>query len=158
MASDFGLLVVLDGNQRLKAAKKLKLKEVPTVLYIDTTPEEEREIILRGNINNGDWDKNVLETEDLFKGVDYDAIGLVLPDLIPGHLEEKPQKGKRAKVSQDPEPDDDPADEDNSNDPDDDEDLDDEENEKEAFYRSMFKDVLYPSDNKFEIPSLLLEE
>lgn len=153
-----GLLVVLDGNQRLKAAKKLKLKEVPTVLYIDTTPEEEREIILRGNINNGDWDKNVLETEDLFKGVDYDAIGLVLPDLIPRHLEEKPQKGKRAKVSQDPEPDDDPADEDNSNDPDDDEDLDDEENEKEAFYRSMFKDVLYPSDNKFEIPSLLLEE
>lgn len=136
-----GLLVVLDGNQRLKAAKKLKLKEVPTVLYIDTTPEEEREIILRGNINNGDWDKNILETEDLFKGVDYDAIGLVLPDLSLGHLEGKPQKGKRAKVSQDPEPEDDPADEDNGNDSDD-EDFDDEENEKEAFYRSMFKDVL----------------
>ena len=48
-----GLLVVLDGNQRLKAAKKLRLKEVPTVLYIDTTPEDEREIILRGNTNNG---------------------------------------------------------------------------------------------------------
>lgn len=136
-----GLLVVLDGNQRLKAAKKLRLKEVPTVLYIDTTPEDEREIILRGNINNGEWDQNILKTEDIFQGIDYDAIGLVLPDLTPGHLEEKPQKGKRAKVSTDPEPD-----------------PDEEADEKEAFYRSMFKDVLYPSDNIYEIPTLLLEE
>lgn len=151
-----GLLVVLDGNQRLKAAKKLKLKEVPTVLYVDTTPEDEREIILRGNINNGDWDRNVLETEDLFKDVDYDAIGLVLPDLSL-EPEEKPKKGK--KKAQDPD-EEDPADdpEDSDNGESDEDDPDEEESEKEAFYRSMFKDVLYPSDNIFEIPSLLLEE
>ena len=29
--------------------------------------------------------------------------------------------------------------------------------EKEAFYRSMLKDVLYESDNIYEIPNLLLE-
>lgn len=155
-----GQLVVLDGNQRLKAARKLKLKEVPTVRYIDTTPEDEREIILRGNINNGDWDRNVLETEDLFKGVDYDAIGLILPDLSLGHLEDKPQKGKKALSKDYSVPDPDPDDEEPGDDPEDsDEDSDDEEaDEKEAFYRSMFKDVLYPSDNKFEIPNLLLEE
>lgn len=157
-----GQLVVLDGNQRLKAARKLKLKEVPTVRYIDTTPEDEREIILRGNINNGDWDRNVLETEDLFKGVDYDAIGLILPDLSLGHLEDKPQKGKKALSKYYSVPDPDPDDEEPGDDPEDsDEDSDDEDeeaDEKEAFYRSMFKDVLYPSDNKFEIPNLLLEE
>lgn len=32
-----------------------------------------------------------------------------------------------------------------------------EDEDKEAFYRSMFKDVLYPSDNPFEIPNLLLD-
>ncbi|PWB01665.1 DUF4417 domain-containing protein [Duncaniella muris] len=149
-----GLLVVLDGNQRLKAAKKLKLKEVPTVLYIDTTPEDEREIILRGNINNGEWDQNILNTEDLFKDVDYDAIGLVIPDL--SLEEEKPKKSKAKAPKQEDgleDPDDDPADDESE-----DEDPDDEADEKEAFYRSMFKDVLYPSDNIFEIPTLLLEE
>lgn len=35
-----GRLVVLDGNQRLKAVKKLKIKEVPTVLYSDLTDDE----------------------------------------------------------------------------------------------------------------------
>ncbi len=150
-----GRLIVLDGNQRLKAAKKLKIKEVPTVLYIDTTPEDEREIIFRGNINNGEWDRNILETEDLFKDVDYDAIGLVLPDLSL-EPEEKPKKSR--KKAQDPDPEDEePGD--NGNDPEDDEDPDDEEaDEKEAFYRSMYKDVLYPSDNIYEIPNLLLEE
>lgn len=152
-----GLLVVLDGNQRLKAAKKLRLKEVPTVLYIDTTPEDEREIILRGNINNGEWDQNILKTEDIFQGIDYDAIGLVLPDLSVGDGEEKPKKAK--KKAQDPEDDhldqgsEDPDGDDEGEDPEDEE-----ADEKEAFYRSMFKDVLYPSDNIYEIPTLLLEE
>ena len=48
-----GKLVVIAGNQRLKAAKKLKLKEVPTVVYSDLTEDEEKNIILRDNINNG---------------------------------------------------------------------------------------------------------
>lgn len=40
-----GKLVVIAGNQRLKAAKKLKLKEVPTVVYSDLTEDEEKNII-----------------------------------------------------------------------------------------------------------------
>ena len=39
----------------------------------------------------------------------------------------------------------------------DDEEQSEEEAEKESFYRSMFKDVLYESDNVFEIPNLLLD-
>lgn len=150
-----GAFVVLDGNQRLKAAKRLKIQELPTVLYTETTPEDEAEIILRGNINNGEWDQDALQTEPLFKDVDLDFIGLELPDLDPG---ETPKKGK-AKIHQvDPqETQEDPGD--NQDDEGaEDEDPDDEEAEKEAFYRSMFKDVLYPSDNPFEIPTLLLEE
>jgi len=136
-----GKLVVLDGNQRLKAAKRLKLKEVPTVLYTETTPEDERKIILRGNINNGEWDANELQTGEFWQDVDFGDFGLFFPDD-----DEKPKKGKKQASA---EPDEAP------NEPEDDED--EEENEKEAFYRSMFKDVLYESDNIFEIPNLLLE-
>ena len=42
-------IVVIAGNQRYRAAKKLKLSEVPTVLYNDLTEEQEKDIILRDN-------------------------------------------------------------------------------------------------------------
>ena len=71
-----GKLVVLCGNQRLKAAKKLKLQEVPTLLYSELTDDERIDLILRDNINNGDWDGNKLQVEGMFSGVDLDFIGL----------------------------------------------------------------------------------
>lgn len=40
---------------RLKAAKRLKLKTVPVIIYDNITEAEERDIILRDNVNNGDW-------------------------------------------------------------------------------------------------------
>lgn len=48
-----GKLYVLCGNQRLKAARKLKLDQVPTVLYSELTEDEETELILRDNKRNG---------------------------------------------------------------------------------------------------------
>ena len=53
--------VVLDGNQRLKAARRLKMKTVPCVIYSDLTDTERNEIIMRGNINNGTWDWDLLQ-------------------------------------------------------------------------------------------------
>ena len=64
-----GKLVVLGGHQRIKAAKKLKLTEVPTILYHDLTEEQEADIVLRDNINNGEWDP-VLLNEDWKDKVD----------------------------------------------------------------------------------------
>lgn len=51
-----GKLEVLAGNQRVKAARLLGLEEVPTVLLTGLTREREREIIIRDNVANGDWD------------------------------------------------------------------------------------------------------
>ena len=141
-----GKLIVLDGNQRLKAAKRVGLKQVPTILYSELTPEEETEMILRGNINNGDWDFNVLQVDDAFLGVDFDEIGLEIP-------EEKKKKRKKEEIEDE--------DEDDVVYKNDDAESDEEEkvkDDKEEFYRSMFKDVLYESDNEFEIPNLLLEQ
>lgn len=140
-----GKLYVLDGNQRLKAAKKLKLESVPTNLYSELTDEERAELILRGNINNGDWDYNELQVGELWQNVDFEFMGMQFPE------EEKVEK-KAAKGGKD-------ADEEVFDDEDTEEDEEIEEKaEKEAFYRSMFKDVLYDSDNEFEIPNLLLEQ
>ena len=138
-----GKLVVIAGNQRLKAAKKLKLKEVPTVVYSDLTEDEEKNIIIRDNINNGEWDFNALKVDDVWKDTDFDFMGLTIPE------DTEPKKSKKKSVEED-EPEDDARNDEQEDDSDD-------GNDKEAFYRSMFKDVLYESDNIFEIPNLLLE-
>lgn len=58
-----GELVILAGNQRYKAAKAIGLKEVPTILLPNLTEEREKEIIIRDNVENGDWDMDVLANE-----------------------------------------------------------------------------------------------
>lgn len=135
-----GELVVIAGNQRLKAAKKLKLEEVPTVLYSDITEEQEADIVLRDNINNGQWDVNLLD--DGWKDkVDFSFIGLDIPDFD----EEDSKKSKKKAKGEDPEADD-PESGENT------------EDDKEAFYRSMLTDCLYESNNEFDIPNLLLDK
>lgn len=59
-----GKLVVIDGNQRLEASKRLGLKEVPTALMSGLTEEREKEIILRANVLNGEWDLEALQEWD----------------------------------------------------------------------------------------------
>lgn len=53
-----GDLVIIGGNQRYEAAKSLQLEKVPTHLLKNLTEAREREIVIRDNINNGqfDWD------------------------------------------------------------------------------------------------------
>ncbi len=58
-----GELVIIAGNQRYRAAKELKLKEVPTFLIKDLTEEREKEIIIRDNVSNGEWDFDLLANE-----------------------------------------------------------------------------------------------
>lgn len=51
--------IVIGGHQRLRVAKHLELKEVPTV-ELDLTPEQERELNVRLNKNTGEWDFDML--------------------------------------------------------------------------------------------------
>ena len=70
---------VLHGNQRVKAMRMLKRYDIPCVIYYELTPPERDEIILRGNINNGEWDYNILQTD--YELVDFDDLGLVMPQV-----------------------------------------------------------------------------
>jgi hypothetical protein len=58
-----GELVIIAGNMRFEAAKSLGIKEVPTILLPGLTEAKEREIAIRDNINNGDWDWDLLANQ-----------------------------------------------------------------------------------------------
>ncbi len=58
-----GELVIIAGNQRYDAAQALGLKEVPTYVLHNLTEEREREIVIRDNVNNGEWDLEKLAEE-----------------------------------------------------------------------------------------------
>ena len=58
-----GKLVIIAGNQRYKAAKAIGLTEVPTITLKGLTEERERELIIRDNVENGDWDMDILANE-----------------------------------------------------------------------------------------------
>lgn len=72
-----GELVIIAGNQRYEASKLLGWKEVPTVLLSGLTEEREREIIIRDNVNNGEWDEVLLKSWDADELKDW---GVDLPD------------------------------------------------------------------------------
>lgn len=58
-----GKLVIIAGNQRYKAAKAIGMTEVPTVLLSGLSKEREREIVIRDNVENGEWDMDILANE-----------------------------------------------------------------------------------------------
>jgi len=58
-----GKLVIIWWNQRYEACKKLWIKEVPTHLIEWLTEEQEKEIIIRDNVSNGEWDMDLLANE-----------------------------------------------------------------------------------------------
>ena len=139
-------LVVLDGNQRLKAARRLKMKTVPVVIYEDLTDAERDDLILRSNINNGEWDTALLQSD--FGGVDFETIGLQIE--LPSaslELEQNSHSGsKPEKADSEPESETtDPATDENPE----------EDFERMSFYNRLLGDYVYPSDNEWGIPVLL---
>ena len=58
-----GQNVILGGNQRYEAAKALGLEEVPVIVLHGLDETREREIVIRDNVNNGDWDFDILAND-----------------------------------------------------------------------------------------------
>lgn len=52
-------MVIFAGNMRYRAAKELGLKEVP-VSIMDISEDKERELMIRDNVQNGEWDAQLL--------------------------------------------------------------------------------------------------
>ena len=104
-----GELVILAGNQRYKAAKAIGLKEVPTILLPNLTEEREKEIIIRDNVENGDWDWDALANEWDANLLDDWGVDLptdlkpqleIIEDEAPEVQEDKPAKSKLGEIYQ----------------------------------------------------------
>lgn len=88
-----GRLVIIAGNQRYEAARHLGIKSIPTILIPDLTEEREREIIIRDNVSNGEWDFDILANE--WEHEELLNWGVDLPALIDKDPEEKEEKELR---------------------------------------------------------------
>lgn len=79
--------IIIGGNQRYEVCKKLGIKEVPVHVMEWLTEEQEREIIIRDNVSNGNWDFSILSNEwqeeelkdwwvkiDFWNDIDFDNI------------------------------------------------------------------------------------
>ena len=55
--------IIIWWNQRYEACKKLWIKEVPIHIMEWLTEQEEREIIIRDNVSNWEWDMEMLANE-----------------------------------------------------------------------------------------------
>ena len=140
-----GKYYILDGNQRKKALGRLKRYEAPCMIYTELTDEERDEIILRSNINNGEWDVPMLQAE--FEQVDFEQIGLEFemptfdPPATAPVTDTKPKGNDSETPPTDTHPDGDAPD----------------SPEKMSLYFRMLGDFVYPSNNEFDIPTLLTD-
>lgn len=131
-----GKEVVICGNQRLKAAKKLRLKSVPVIIYSNLNEQDENDIVLRDNINNGAWDFDALQNDEWAK-IDFDEIGIEIPVFEAENASHATSSSMRRLEEDGPDGGD--------------------EEDRDVFYRSMLTDCLYESNNLFEIPNLRLD-
>ena len=60
-----GKLIVIAGNMRIKACQELGITECPTYLLENLTEDREKEIIIRDNISNGEWDYDLLDSYNI---------------------------------------------------------------------------------------------
>lgn len=78
--------VIIGGNQRVKALKELGYKTIP-IIFLDLTLEQEKELNLRLNISNGEWNYEMLQKDfgiDLLIDVGFDEedIGKMFDDIL----------------------------------------------------------------------------
>lgn len=76
-----GELVIIAGNQRYEACVQLGIEEVPTVLIPNLTEEREREIIIRDNVSNGQWDMTRLFEWDCRELMEWGLDGISFPEM-----------------------------------------------------------------------------
>lgn len=74
-----GELVVIAGNQRLRAAKRIGMKSVPVYVLSGITEEREKELMLLDNVHAGEFDINILKerfNRDIVSAMKIDIGGI----------------------------------------------------------------------------------
>lgn len=95
------ILTVYAGNQRIRAAKKLKWKEVPCIIDIDLPQEIINERVIKDNAHFGEFDHDLLSS--LFEidmlldcGITLKEMHIDLPELADDDDQENEKKKKKS--------------------------------------------------------------
>ena len=88
-------MIVLGGNQRLRASKQAGLKIVPIIKASDLTEDQQREFIIKDNVGFGDWDWDTLANE--WDDVKLNEWGLDVPKFDEGSDDENKQSDNAKK-------------------------------------------------------------
>lgn len=146
-----GKYLVVDGNHRRQACLDLGFTEVPCMVFLADTPMEKlRAWAIKGNVEYAQHDWDLLANE--WDVDELQAAGLELQEITP--------PDDIAAKNEDDEDDEKENDAEGQNAGDEGEEGDEAEEGHEygsEFADMMYKDVLYPSDNDLEIPTLDLE-
>lgn len=133
--------IIIGGNMRFRALKDLGHKTaLVKVLPHDFPIDKVRRIILKDNSAFGENDWDMLISEWAINDIEAAAIDIPDIDFNNGEDDNSQEDTANGKETQ-------------SNDTNEEE-----EDDDSDFYRSMFKDYLYPSDNAFDIPTLRLDQ
>jgi ParB-like chromosome segregation protein Spo0J len=94
-------MLVYAGNQRLQAAKKLKMKEVPCIVLENVPQETMKKRVILDNLHHGEHDFDMLsslyEVDDLLDlGMLEKELGMAIGDIE--EIEGKPEKKKKLKM------------------------------------------------------------
>lgn len=68
---------VLGGNMRLKACRKVGLKEIPVIDASELSEEQKKEFVIKDNVGFGEWDWDALANE--WESEKLDEWGLEIP-------------------------------------------------------------------------------
>ena len=133
--------IIIGGNMRYRALKDLKYKDAPCkVIPADTPVETLRAYVIKDNGDFGEWDFDQLANE--WEAEDLDEWGLDVWQQTDNYSDDDAPHQSGSSAGEDA----------------DDKTDDTEERDKLAFYRSMLSDVIYESNNIFDIPTLLLDQ
>jgi len=88
----------LGGNQRYEASKALGLTEVPTHLIEGLTEQKEREIIIRDNVSNGEWDWDLLANDWDSVLLDQWGVNVWIDDISDTIEQPEPEPDKLKKL------------------------------------------------------------
>lgn len=122
--------IVIGGNMRYQAAKKLGMDSIPCKVIPPEMPiEKVKAILIKDNLGYGVWDWDMIANEwdaDTLQDWGMEIPGWEEPQEEEQHKEEKESEGE-------------------------------EEDDEEDFFRDMLTDCLYDSNNDFDIPNLRID-
>lgn len=144
--------IIIGGNMRFRACKELGYKKLPCkIIPLETPVKKLRAYTIKDNSSFGDWDYEILndweitELQDFGAELSFDSIASQEDTWEDSQNENEEDTGYVKESSSEREQEQESEDKDDSYE------------YGSYFADNMYKDVLYPSNNDFEIPTLLLE-